>query len=133
MEYYRRVLPLCYADSAVVPRGRVEEHAVVVERGDGFERVCGVDEEGVCLLYVDGRRWPGAIDADDPTGRETIWVDVLDVGEVPPNFMDSSEGMGGCEEGREKVDRPHGGCFADLSDYPRFKTEEKRTSRYRLI
>ena len=44
--------------------------------------------------YVMGKKRysrPRAIYADDASGKEAVWVCVLDVGEVPPYFLNAGE------------------------------------------
>lgn len=48
-------LPLRHADGAVVPRRRIKEHAVVMDRGIFGKRVVGVNNEVVILVHVN--RW----------------------------------------------------------------------------
>ena len=33
---------------------------------------------------------PGSVNANDPSGLKTIWIDVLDIGDIPPNILCAS-------------------------------------------
>ena len=72
------------------------------------ERICNMDQERVSRLDVDwwwpelmlaeeyimGKKScsrPRAIYANNASWKEAVWVCVLDVGEVPPYFLDASE------------------------------------------
>ena len=81
---------------------------MVMQGGRVRERICSMDQERVSRLNVDWRRpehilvagyvmgkkrcsRPRAIYADDASWKEAVWVCVLDVGEVPPYFLNASE------------------------------------------
>ena len=100
--------PLRDSQRTVVPRGIVEEHAMVVERHGLVERVVSVDEESVIRGDVDGWRRPGAVDADSATREKPIRVDVLDVGEVPPDLCEP------CERVRRKRQKREDGTSHDF-------------------
>jgi hypothetical protein len=76
---------------------------VVVEGGRRIERICGVDDEGIVLWNVEWRGWPCPVHTDDAAGEATIGVDVVDVGDVPPEFGDTCKGMGCNKEKCEEI------------------------------
>ena len=95
-------------NSTVVPRHGVEEHAVVVEGSRLVKRVGSMNYESIVSGDVNGRRRPSVIDADDAAREETVWVDIVDVGDVPPDFVNTGEsGDGSGEEGEDRG--PHDG------------------------
>ena len=81
---------------------------MVMQGGRVRERICNMDQERVSHLNVDWRRpehmlvaeyvlgkkpcsRPRAVYADDASWKEAVRVCVLDVGEVPPYFLNASE------------------------------------------
>lgn len=54
-ENQKKKLPLTDADSAIVPRSGVEEHAMVMQGGRYVEGVEGVENESIVCANFDGR------------------------------------------------------------------------------
>lgn len=70
-----------------------------------------MDDKGVVGGDVERRRWPCVVDAYDAAGEEAIGVDVVDVGDVPPDFVDAcddGEGLEGEEGDQGEGEGGHG-------------------------
>jgi hypothetical protein len=74
-----------------------------MEGGRCGKEILGVDDEGVVLWNVERRGWPAPVHTEDLAGEAAIGVYVLDRGEVPPDFGDTCESIGGEKERGEKV------------------------------
>jgi len=111
-------------NGAIVPGCLVQKHAMVVERTGVVEVVGRVNDEGVIRADRDRRRAgslnkngeeaerkdgnprPSTVDTNCTSWHaQTIWADVVRVGEVPPHFVntcgDSDSAGEGEQEGRE--------------------------------
>ena len=71
----------------------------LIEIGGGLDVYIRIESEE--KSEKNGR--PGAIDANcTPWHIQTIWADVIGVGEVPPNFMKTSGDRKGAREGEQE-------------------------------
>lgn len=69
---------------------RRSESDVLTESGGGlWKKVTSTHRGGWRGLR------PAIVDADDTTGEEAVGICILDIGDVPPEFLDAGQGGGG--------------------------------------
>jgi hypothetical protein len=60
------------------------------------KKILCVDNEKVVLLNVERRGWPTPVNTENLAGEAGIGVDIVDRGEVPPDFDDICVGSTRC-------------------------------------
>ena len=107
------------ADGTIIPSRLVRIHPMMVERA-GYVKIVGcMDEKRIVdadrnwrrarSLHKDGKHKrekknlrPGAIHADcTPWYTQTVWADVVGIGEVPPDFVNASSNRESAREGEQ--------------------------------
>lgn len=130
-------------DGTIIPSRLVRKHPMVVERAGDVKVVGCVHDERVVdadgnwrrakNLHKNGRqkrqrknRRPGAVYANcTPWYTQTIWADVVGVGEVPPYFVNARNDRESAREGEKN--------WGDGRSHSRGKGEEPETAKSGIV